>query len=71
MPGGLAATNGITQGSIPSPYLYNVYIYELNNVLAESGIRCSVHEKCINFQSYADGMVLVASSADAHQTLFD
>ena len=64
-----AAGNGIRQGSILSPHLFNIYMDGLSHALAESGTGCYVHDKCINSLSYADDMVLIAPTVGSLQTL--
>jgi len=63
--------NGIRQGGILSPYLYNVYTDDLNVTLRDTGIGCHIHDGCINSLSYADDMVLLAPTADALQDLIN
>ncbi len=63
--------NGIRQGGILSPYLYNVYTDDLSVALRDAGIGCHVYDRCINTLSYADDMVLLAPSSDALQSLID
>ena len=63
--------NGIRQGGILSPYLYNVYTDDLSATLRDTGIDCHIHDECINSLSYADDMVLLAPTADALQDLID
>ena len=55
--------NGLRQGSILSPYLFNVYVDQLNIILAKSGIGCHVADKAFNNFSYADDLVVLAPSA--------
>ena len=56
--------NGIRQGGILSPYLYNVYTNYLSATLRDTDNSCHIHEGCINLLSYADDMVLLTPSAD-------
>ena len=58
-------SNGIRQGSIISPYLFNVYVDDLNKMLNDSGLGCYVGEKPSNNFSYADDIALLAPSARA------
>ena len=61
--------NGIRQGGILSPYLYNVYTDDLSAALRDTGTGCHLHDKCVNSLSYADDMVLLAPTAEALQDL--
>lgn len=71
MSGSFKTSNGIRQGGILSPYLYNAYTDELSNALSGVGIGCNIHNKCINSLSYADDMVLIAPTANALQKLIN
>ncbi|KAG0716442.1 hypothetical protein GWK47_009723 [Chionoecetes opilio] len=48
--------NGIRQGGILYPYLYNVYTDDLSANLRDTGIGCHIHDGCIKSLSYADDM---------------
>ena len=61
--------NGIRQGGILSPYLYNVYTDDLSAALRDTKVGCHIHDECINSLSYADDMVLLAPTLDALQRL--
>ena len=61
--------NGIRQGSILSPYFFNVYVDDLNYNLNRSGIGCHVAGVPINNFSYADDLVLVSPSPVATNEL--
>ena len=63
------SANGIRQGGILSPYLYNVYTDGLSAALRDTGTGCHISDRCINSLSYADDMVLLAPTADALQDL--
>ena len=64
-------TNGIRQGSLLSPLLFNVYVDDLSGYMNESLVGCHVANKCVNHLSYADDMVLMAPSVRALQKLLD
>ncbi|KAG0712737.1 hypothetical protein GWK47_017775 [Chionoecetes opilio] len=66
-----STANGIRQGGILSPYLYNLYTDDLSANLRDTGIGCHIHDGCINSLSYADDMVLLAPTADALQDLIN
>ena len=56
-------SNGIRQGSILSPYLFNVYVDDLNVKLNGTKAGCYISNKPVNNFSYADDLALVAPSA--------
>ena len=61
--------NGIRQGSILSPYLFNVYVDDLNHRLNYSGVGCHVAGLPMNNFAYADDLVLVSPSPTAANDL--
>ena len=61
--------NGIRQGSILSPYLFNVYVDELNHRLNKKGVGCHIGGLPTNNFSYADDLVLVSPSPTAANEL--
>ena len=63
--------NGIKQGGLLSPYLFNIYIDKLSDILNESNTGCIVGNVVINHLSYADDMVLLAPSKRALQLLLN
>lgn len=66
-----STSNGTRQGSILSPYLFNVYIDELSERLKSTGVGCYINNVCFNHLFYADDSVLVAPSPRALQLLID
>ena len=58
-------TNGIRQGSLISPYLFNVYIDDLNLKIAKSKLGCHIAGKAVNNFAYADDLALIAPTARA------
>ena len=62
-------TNGVRQGGVMSPLLYNVYIDGLNSMLSNSNYGYELNNMNFNNLSYADDMVLLAPSLDALQKL--
>ena len=51
-------SNGVRQGGILSPFLFNVYVDELSKLLNSCYTGCIVGEKTINHVMYADDLVV-------------
>ena len=56
-------SNGIRQGSIISPYLFNIYVDELNGRLSNSKVGCHIGGMPSNNFAYADDLAILAPSA--------
>lgn len=56
-------TNGVRQGGILSPYLFNVYVDQLSEQLKTCKIGCSMNDFLINHIMYADDLVLISPSS--------
>ena len=64
-------SNGIKQGSVISPYLFNVYLDELSYSLAQSNFGCHIGDTPMNHFAYADDLALVAPTARALNRLLE
>ena len=62
-------SNVIMQGGQLSPLLHNAYTDDLNHYLQAAGVGCYVRGACVNLLSYVDGMILLAPTVTALQTL--
>ena len=62
-------SNGVRQGGIISPLLFNFYVNDLNAQLVESGVGCNIGGTFFNNLSYADDMVLLCPSVKALRKL--
>ena len=56
-------SNGVRQGGILSPYLFNVYVDDLNQTLNRCRTGCLSGNITINHIMYADELVLLSPSA--------
>ena len=64
-------TNGIKQGGILSPCLFNVYMNNLSLSLNNSGIGGSLRDNIINHLCHADDLCLISLSSSGMQHLLD
>jgi hypothetical protein len=64
-------SNGVRQGGVLSPKLFNVYIDELSVRLSKSHYGCILNNTFINHLFYADDGILLAPSANSMQTLLN
>ena len=67
--GVLYILNGVRQGSILSPQLFNIYIDGLSDILNKSSIGGSIGGKRINHMLYADDLCIVSLSSAGLQQL--
>ena len=64
-------TNGVKQGGILSPALFNVYMNNLSVTLNPSGIGGFLGDSLVNHICYADDLCLIALSSSGMQHLLD
>ena len=62
-------SNGVRQGGILSPFLFNVYFDDLSNMLNKLYCGCVFNNNIVNHLMYADDLVLFAPSVCGLQTL--
>ena len=55
-------SNGVRQGGILSPYLFNVYVDKLSRRLSKYNIGCAIGMSILNHLMYADDLVLISPS---------
>jgi exonuclease III len=64
-------TNGVRQGGVLSPRLFNVFIDELSDILCALKTGCYLNGTCFNHIMYADDSLLIAPHPGALQELID
>ena len=62
-------SNGVRQGGILSPYLFNLYMDDLSVELNKVNIGCCIGNTTVNHLMYADDLVLIAPSAGGLNSL--
>ena len=62
-------SNGVRQGGILSPYLFNIYMDDLSSSLKKCQTGCFVGSLLINHLMYADDLVLICPSANGLRRL--
>ena len=64
-------TNGVRQGGVLSPLLFNVYVNELSDCLNKSGIGGSMNGTVINHMLYSDDICIISLSSAGLQQLLN
>ena len=68
---GFYVTNGVKQGGILSPYLFNIYTDDQSKALSSSLVGCNLNGIFVNHVIYADDITLIAPCASALQKLIN
>ena len=63
--------NGVRQGGVLSPHLFNIFIEGLSDMLKSVNIGCFMNGICFNHLFYADDAILLAPTPEALQMLID
>ena len=63
--------NGVRQGGIMSPLLFNCYVNDLSEQLQKLPVGCCCGDMVVNHLMYADDIVLLAPSGKGMQTIID
>ena len=69
MSGSINVTNGVHQGGILSPWLFNLYIDEPGCMLSNVSSGCKFANVSVNHLSYADDMCLLSPFASGLQKM--
>ena len=64
-----SAINGVKQGGVLSPRLFNVYLNELLSKLRENGLGCHMNGQFVGTFIYADDITILAPSHSSLQSM--
>ena len=64
-------TNGVHQGGVLSPILFNVYMNDLSMTLSSTKCGCNINGTVINHYMHADDYCIIAPSPSALQPLLN
>ena len=67
----IKVNNGVRQGGIISPRLFNLYMDKLSMKLNSVNVGCCIKSLVINHLMYADDLALIAPSVKGLQTILD
>ena len=66
-----SARNGVKQGGVLSPHLFNIYIDELLTRLANIGVGCHIGNRYFGSVAYADDIVLLCPTVRSMTIMLD
>ena len=66
-----STSNGVKQGGVLSPILFNVYLDELIEMLSEQGLGCHLHGQFVGAFIYADDVTLLAPTSTALNVMLE
>ena len=64
-------TNGVRQGGVLSPLLFNLYVNDLSVCLNKSGVGGSMNGTFVNHMLYADDICIISLSSSGLQRLLN
>ena len=67
--GSFEMSNGVKQGAILSPFLFNIYLEPLIDKIIKSSVGCHIGNKPVNIMSYADDLVVLTPTMNSLKKL--